>query len=129
MQYPKLRSSVSVVKISDHMLEFVLTNTRKHFRIKVQDDTIFNIIRSLDGKRTVKQIEQDFGISSEGDEDFRTLLSYLQSLSIISFIGEQPQIDDYGRFRRVIISSKIMQLEKTPCSLCGTRFARLGWSS
>ena len=41
---PKLNSSVSVVKLSENVIEFFKTNTRQQIRIKVYDDTIMNLI-------------------------------------------------------------------------------------
>ena len=60
---PKLNSTVSVVKINDHILEFFLTNIRQQVRIKVEDDLILEIVTDLDGKRTVSQLAADYYIS------------------------------------------------------------------
>ena len=45
---PKLSSGISVVKINDSILEFFMSNTRQQVRIKVQDDTIIDIVNSLE---------------------------------------------------------------------------------
>ena len=59
---PKLNSTVSVVKISENILEFFKTNTRQQVHIKVQDDTILNLVTSLDGSKTIDEISEEYYI-------------------------------------------------------------------
>ena len=49
---PKLSSGISVVRINESILEFFKSNTRQQVRLRVQDDTIMNLVNSLDGTRT-----------------------------------------------------------------------------
>ena len=56
---PKLSSTVSVVKISDNILEFFKTNTRQQLHIKVQNDMIMNIVLGLDGSKEKEQIAKE----------------------------------------------------------------------
>ena len=76
MWKPKLNSTVSVVKINDTILEFFLTNIRQQVRIRVENDSILEIVTSLDGQRTVAEIakEQDIAL-----EDLTNLLDYLKA--------------------------------------------------
>ena len=53
---PKLGSAISVVKISDSILEFFKSNTREQVRLRVQDDTIMNIVDNLDGSLSIDEI-------------------------------------------------------------------------
>ena len=62
---PKLSSTISVVKISDSILEFFKTNTRQQLRIKVEDDAIMNIVLSLDGSKTVEEIAIEHDVKKQ----------------------------------------------------------------
>ena len=48
MNNPKLRSSVSVVRLKNNIVEFFLTNTRKQIRVQIATDDIIDIILKLD---------------------------------------------------------------------------------
>lgn len=99
MMKPKLNSTVSVVKINDHILEFFLTNTRKQVRIKVEDDLILEIVSSLDGKRTTSEIAADYDISVE---ELTKLMDFLQANGIIDNVEPKEDFLHYEKFRRVI---------------------------
>lgn len=83
MNRPKLRASVSVVELKNHMIEFFLTNTRQQVRIKVKSDKILEIILNLDGTLTVDEIIERYKINDEGRMTFISFLDFLQRKSII----------------------------------------------
>lgn len=96
---PKLNSTVSVVKISDELLEFFKTNTRQQIHIRVQDDTIMNIVTSLDGEKTTEEIAKENDIKVN---DLENLFGYLRKKGILDNVGEKNDFLDYDKFRRVI---------------------------
>ena len=96
---PKLNSTVSVVKINDHILEFFLTNIRQQVRIKVEDDLILEIVTALDGKRTVSQLAADYDIS---EEELTGLLDFLRNKGILDNVEPKEDFICYDQFRRVI---------------------------
>lgn len=59
---PKLNSTVSVVKISESLLEFFKTNTRQQIHIRVKDDTIMNIVNELDGSKTIDELSVKYAV-------------------------------------------------------------------
>ena len=59
---PKLNTTVSVVKISESLLEFFKTNTRQQIHIRVKDDTIMNIINELDGSKTIDELSVKYAV-------------------------------------------------------------------
>lgn len=99
MWKPKLNSTVSVVKINDTILEFFLTNIRQQVRIRVENDSILEIVTSLDGQRTVAEIakEQDIAL-----EDLTNLLDYLKAKGILDNVDSKKDFSEYDSFRRVI---------------------------
>ena len=99
MMNPKLNSTVSVVKLNDHILEFFLTNIRQQVRIKVEDDLILNIVSSLDGKRTPEEIAEAFHVDRE---ELDALLRFLHSRGILDHVAPAPEFEQYERYRRVI---------------------------
>ena len=62
---PKLNSTVSVVKISESVLEFFKTNTRQQIHIRVEDDTIMNIVNALDGSKTIEELSMEYAVKKE----------------------------------------------------------------
>lgn len=96
---PKLNSTVSVVKINDHVLEFFLTNIRQQVRIKVEDDTILDLVTSLDGKRTIEEIAKEHELDIE---ELTALLQYLRSKGILDNVEPKEDFSGYEKFRRVI---------------------------
>lgn len=96
---PKLSSTISVVKISDSILEFFKTNTRQQLRIKVEDDAIMNIVLSLDGSKTVEEIAIEHDVKKQ---DLDKLLKYLETNGILDAVGEKTDFVEYERFRRPI---------------------------
>ena len=101
MNKPKLRSTVSVVKLDNNIVEFFLTNTRQQVRIKVNSDKILDLILQLDGTLTIDELIKKYNMDNETIEYFKNFINYLKSKSIIkdniNIIG-----DDYNKFRRVI---------------------------
>lgn len=96
---PKLNSTVSVVKINDHILEFFKTNTRQQVRIKVPDDEIMNIVTSLDGSRDETEIASELNIKVD---TLHNLLVFLQKKGILDNVDPKQDFEEYDRFRRVI---------------------------
>lgn len=96
---PKLSSTVSVVKISDTILEFFKTNTRKQIRLKVDNDDIMNLVLTLDGSRTFEQICEEEDTDPEG---LKTLLSFLSSKGILDCVTPSNDFEEFKKFRRVI---------------------------
>lgn len=96
---PKLSSNVSVVKINDQLIEFFLTNTRRQIRLKVEDDTIMNIVLSMDGIKTAQELAESYNVSIETLEK---LISYLQSKGILDNVMPKTDIKSYERFRRTV---------------------------
>lgn len=96
---PKLNSTVSVVKISENVLEFFKTNTRQQIHIKVEDDTIMNIISSLDGTKTIDEISKEHNVKKV---DLEKLLNYLSNKGILDNTENKNDFLDYEKFRRTI---------------------------
>ncbi len=96
---PKLNSTVSVVKISNAILEFFKTNTRQQLRLKVQDDTIMNIVTSLDGSLSIDAISQKFKVKKE---DVVQLFDYLRKNGILDNVEDKTDFLNYDKFRRTI---------------------------
>lgn len=96
---PKLNSTVSVVKISDSLLEFFKTNTRQQIHIRVEDDTIMNIVNALDGSKTIEELSREYTVKSE---DLVKLLTFLRKKGILDNVENKKEFNNYERFRRVI---------------------------
>ena len=96
---PKLSSTTSVVKISDSVLEFFKTNTREQVRIKVDDDTIMNIVLSLDGSKDLKTISEENEIQYDS---LVSIIEFLNKKSVLDHVDSKNDFDNYNSFRRVI---------------------------
>lgn len=96
---PKLNSTVSVVKINEQILEFFLTCTRQQVRIRVEDDTIMNIVLSLDGNKTAQEIAEENDVEAADLED---LFDYLRSKGILDNVEPKEDFASYTEYRRVI---------------------------
>lgn len=96
---PKLNSTVSVVKINNHILEFFLTNIRQQIRIKVEDDTILDIVTSLDGQRTISEIATENNVDIGELEE---LLSFLRGKGILDNVEPKKDFEHYSEYRRII---------------------------
>lgn len=96
---PKLNSSVSVVKINDAILEFFKSNTRQQLRIRVHDDSILQLVSSLDGERDVKQIVSEENLDLD---DLNALLDYLRNKGILDNVEAKADFMQYSKYRRVI---------------------------
>lgn len=96
---PKLNSTVSVVKISDSLLEFFKTNTRQQIHIRVEDDTIMNIVNALDGSKTIEELSRKYTVKRE---DLVKLLTFLRKKGILDNVENKKEFNNYERFRRVI---------------------------
>lgn len=96
---PKLNSTVSVVKISEFLLEFFKTNTRQQIHIRVKDDTIMNIVNALDGSKTIDDLSVEYGVKKD---DLINLLTYLRKKGILDNVENKQEFKNYERFRRSI---------------------------
>lgn len=96
---PKLSSTISVVKISEYILEFFKTNTRQQLHLKIQDDTIMNIVLSLDGEKNVHEIAIENDVK---ESELNRLLEYLEKNGILDNVENQDDFSNYERFRRPI---------------------------
>lgn len=101
--YIKLRSSVSVVKIHENILEFFLSDIRTQVRIKVESDTILEIVSGLDGTRTFSEILADLEINDSVTESHLVqLFDFLLKKSVLVIDGKTSSLERYDSFRRVI---------------------------
>ncbi len=96
---PKLSSTVSVVKISDNVLEFFKTNTRQQIRLKVKNDDIMNLVLTLDGSRNIAQICTDENID---ENSLNRLLMFLSNHGILDNVAQGKDLDDFRKYRRTI---------------------------
>ena len=96
---PKLNPTVSVVKVSDEILEFFFTSIRQQCRIKVQNDLIINVVTSLDGTRSIQEIANHFQIDKC---EVEALLEFLEFRGILDNVEPKNDFDNYDLFRRVI---------------------------
>lgn len=96
---PKLSSGISVVKISNTILEFFKSNTRQQIRLKVQDDTIMNLVNSLDGTRTVEEVADCFQIELD---ELNGFLNYLRGKGILDNVEPRDDFKKIDQFRRPI---------------------------
>ncbi len=96
---PKLSSTTSVVKISNSILEFFKTNTREQVRIKVDDDTIMDIVLSMDGSKDIKSISEENGIKYDS---LISLIKFLDKKGILDHVDPKIDFDEYSLFRRTI---------------------------
>ncbi|SDK23967.1 HesA/MoeB/ThiF family protein [Natronincola ferrireducens] len=101
MNKPKLRSSVSVVKLDNGLVEFFLTNTRQQIRIKLNNENILQLILELDGSLTIDEIIKKYNMDEEIKEYFISFISYLESKSIIKNNTNVLE-EDYIKFRRAV---------------------------
>lgn len=101
MNKPKLRASVSVVKLKNDIIEFFLTNTRQQVRIKVNSDKILELVLKLDGTLTIDEIINKNNIDDEVRGYLIKFLNYLESKSIIKD-DEEVTIEEYSKYRRII---------------------------
>jgi molybdopterin/thiamine biosynthesis adenylyltransferase len=96
---PKLNSTVSVVKITDFILEFFKTNTRQQIRIKVEDDTILNLVMGLDGTRTIEELIEEYNLERE---TMIQLMDFLREKGILDNVMPISDFDGYDEYRRII---------------------------
>ncbi|CEN80702.1 ThiF family adenylyltransferase [Paraclostridium sordellii] len=101
MNRPKLRASVSVVKLQNDIIEFFLTNTRQQVRIKVNSEKILEVLLQLDGTMTIDEIIKINNIDNEVKEHFIKFLNYLESKGVIKDSGEVITKED-SKYRRII---------------------------
>lgn len=96
---PRLSPSVSVVPLGNGIIEFFKTNTRQQARLRTPDDTILNILSSLDGTKGVEEIATECKVT------LRTamkLLSYLEHNGILDNVEPSEDFESYEVFRRPI---------------------------
>lgn len=125
---PKLNSTVSVVKISENILEFFKTNTRQQVHIKVNDDTIMEIVTSLDGSKTIDEISEEYNIKKS---DLQNLLDYLRNKGILDNVDDKSDFVNYEKFRRTIhfiaeYSTSHQDLVRMWDNICSSRVLIIG---
>ncbi len=96
---PKLSATTSVVKISDSILEFFKTNTREQVRLKVTDDTIMEIVLSLDGTKALEEVASTYNVDTES---LVQLINYLDKKGILDHSEPKTDFDGYDKYRRII---------------------------
>ena len=96
---PKLNSSVSVVQISESVIEFFKTNTRQQIHIKVSSELILQIVNSLDGSLSELEICNKFHTSYK---ELHDLVLFLQKKGILDLLEPKNDFVHYEKFRRVI---------------------------
>lgn len=96
---PKLSSTISVVKISDSILEFFKTCTREQVYIKVHNDQILEIASHLDGSKTIKELSKLYNIKPS---DFEKLMDFLMKKGILDNADPKEDFSEYEKYRRVI---------------------------
>ena len=96
---PKLNSTISVVKISDNILEFFKTNTRVSIRIKVENDCIMNIVNDFDGTKSIDYLSKKHSVKTE---ELTNLISFLKQKGILENVTPKCDFDGYESFRRII---------------------------
>ena len=101
MNKPKLRSSVSVIKLKNDIIEFFLTNTRQQVRIKVNSDNILDLVLKLDGTLTIDEIIYKNNRDDEVRVYFIKFLNYLESKGVIKDYKDD-NIEEYSKYRRII---------------------------
>lgn len=79
---PRIRSSVGIVKVNDHAVEFFKGNIRRSLVLKINSD-ITKVICTLDGKRTIEEVAKKYNMDSKTREQFEQLLFFLQKNGII----------------------------------------------
>lgn len=96
---PRVKSSVSVVKIDDHNIEFFLSDIREIQQIKVGDsDLIIKLIRKMDGSKSIKELSEVCNIN---EKDLNNFVSYLKSKNYLS-VDNLIDDNDYKKYKRVI---------------------------
>lgn len=96
---PKLSATTSVVKVSENILEFFKTNTREQIRIKVENDTILNMVLDFDGTNDLKALAEKHQIQYDS---LVLLIDFLDKKGILDHVEPKNDFDNYFSFRRVI---------------------------
>ncbi len=96
---PKLNPTVSVVRLSDSILEFFKSCARQQVRIRVQNDLIFGIVNHLDGSKSMTELARMYSVEENA---LTNLLVYLQKNGLLDVVGEGNDIEKYEKYRRVI---------------------------
>ena len=99
MNNPKLSSTVSVVKLPGNILEFFKTGIRQQIRIRVNDDTIQQIVDMLDGSMSLDDIISAYNVNRD---DLIKLIAFLQSKGLLDNVTPASDFEGYDSYRRVI---------------------------
>ena len=97
---PRIRSSVGIVKVNDHAVEFFKGNTRRSIILKVNAE-ITKIICTLDGNRTMEEIEKDYHMDSKTSVQFEKLIFFLKANGIVMDAASRIINDDRIVYSRV----------------------------
>lgn len=96
---PRIRNSVSIVKLSDNDLEFFLSDIRKIKRLKVNNvDLFLKVIRDMDGKKSIEMLAKRNNIS---ERTLDNLVKYLSRNSLL-IDSHSTEYEQYPEFKRVI---------------------------
>lgn len=96
---PKMSATVSVVKLSDSVLEFFKTNTRQSIKIKVENDDILKLVLSLDGSKNLDEISKENNIDIESLSDF---IHFLAKNGLLDHVVPSDDFIQFDEFRRPI---------------------------
>jgi molybdopterin-synthase adenylyltransferase len=102
MKKPKIRSSVSTVVHDNNVVEFFLTNTRKQVMMKIPNESIINLILSLDGMRDIDEICHEYNLDPSAQKNMMNMFSFLERKNVIIDSDKEWDRIDYKRFRRVL---------------------------
>ena len=96
---PKLSLSTSVVRLSDSIIEFFKSNTREQIDIKVDDDSLLNVVLDMDGSNDLLYLSQKHQIQYDS---LVNIVSFLDCKGILDHVNPNTDFDHYNSFRRVI---------------------------
>lgn len=97
--YPRLNPSVQIVKLDDGIIEFFKTCIRRTVNLRVENDTVLDIVTKLDGTRTLEQISEEHKIALA---DLQRLVEFLQSKGLLDNVTPTDDFVKYESFHRVI---------------------------
>ena len=112
MNKPKIRSSVSVVKLNDNIVEFFLTNTRRQIRIKLKNMKLLDLILSLDGNLTFEEICQNYKMDEETKKYFYKYEGEgfrYELLEFVKMINRQMKENDIYSKKEILAAVKIIE--------------------
>lgn len=91
---PRIRSSVGVVKVDAHTIEFFKGNVRRSVVLKINSN-VADIICGLDGKKTLQEIGQQYQMNASARTYFEQLVRFLQNKGIL--VDDSARVFDNDR--------------------------------